>query len=175
MKLIIFNKMKILTWICLLSCWSFFTAQAQQKLWTYQKGGLRFEWNLADDLAKLTEVSGGAVTWQGGLLPSFRIKNDKGQFQYLKARVQGTLPTFSGSKLEIPLVLEKYGTGTLVLERAAWGIHISKVAIQWLGKAPAVIEMYIGASPVSGANVKPVWDRPFLPSWQTMGYCVPGA
>jgi hypothetical protein len=170
MKLIIFNKMKVLTWICLLSCCLFLPARAQ---WSYGQGNLRFEWNLTNDRATLTEVPGGAVTWQGGLLPSFRIKDERGQLRYLKARAHG-MPDDKG---EIPLVLEKYGTGTLVLERKAWGIRISRLSIQWQGKAPAIVEMYIGTSPVTSdaVNVKPVWDRPFLPDWQTMGYCVPGA
>lgn len=174
MKLIIFNKMKVLTWISLLSCWLFLPAQAQQTLWTFMQGSLRFEWNLTNDRATLTETPGGAVTWQGGLLPSFWIKDERGQYRYLKAHVQGTV---KNNQTEIPLVFEKYGTGTLTLERMPWGIRISRLTIQWQGKAPAIAEMYVGASPIASnaVNVKPVWDRPFLPDWQTMGYCVPGA
>lgn len=171
--------MKILIQTYLLCLWPFFTvvAQPQPSPWTYTAGDLRFEWNLEKDDATLTVISSGGVTWRGGLLPSFWIRNEKGQLQYLEARVQGTLPSFSGNTVEIPLVLEKAGTGTLVLERAAWGIRISRFSIQWQGKAPAIVEMYIGASRVAanGVNVKPVWDRPFLPNWQAMGYCVPGA
>lgn len=152
-------------------------ARAQQASWTYEAGDLRFEWNITDDHATLRERPNGTVTWRGGLLPSFWIKDDRGQFRYLKARVRGELPAFSKDVITVPLELEKAGTAMLVLERAAWGIRISKLEINWQGKVPQIVEMYIGASPIpaNAVNVKPVWDRPFLPDWQTPGYCVPGA
>ncbi|GEP97052.1 hypothetical protein CCY01nite_33120 [Chitinophaga cymbidii] len=170
-------KMNVFTRICLFCLCAFFQAQAQQAAWTYTDGGLHFEWNITDDHAKLSEKPGGAVTWQGGLLPSFWIKDGKGQFRYLKARVRGTLPPLSGKVTTVPLELGNAGTGTLLLERAPWGIRISRLEISWRGKVPQIVEMYIGATtiPANAVNVKPVWDRPFLPGWQSMGYCVPGA
>ena len=168
--------MKGLIRICLLCCCPFIPAAAQQALWTYADENLRFEWNLTEDHATLAGKSG-AVTWQGGLLPSFWIKDGRGQFRYLKARVSGAVAATGGKETVVPLDLEGAGTGTLLVERAEGGFQVSKLEINWQGEVPQIVEMYIGATPIpAGAvNVKPVWDRPFLPGWQTLGYCVPGA
>lgn len=135
---------------------------------------MKFTWDVANDNATLTEVSTGASTWRGGLLPSFWIRDGQGQFRYVKGKAQGVV---SNNTAQIPLVFDNLGTGRLFIERAAWGLHISRLEINWNGKPPAIVEMYIGAAPVAkdAINVKPVWDRPFLPDWQTLGYCVPGA
>ncbi|CAL1519671.1 hypothetical protein [Chitinophaga sp. MM2321] len=145
--------------------------------WEYTSGSLRFHWDPVADKATLTDTVTHAVTWQGGLLPSFWVKDAAGQHRYLKPEVSKAMQLDNGNKLVLSLELAAAGNGQLIIERAPWGMRFSELQFTWHDKAPEIIEMYIGASalPANAANVKPVWDRPFMPDWQTMGYCVPGA
>lgn len=168
----------------LLCQWLCITAIAQTVCYT--SGDLRFDWELPADKASLTVLSTGAVNWRGSLLPSFWIKNAKGQLQYVKARALtgnkgGVALAFdslgTGKQGSIALLLDSLGTGKMEIEQTSWGIRVRSFEVTWHHPAPAIVEMYIGASlpPVTAVNVKPVWDRPFLPDWQSLGYCLPGA
>lgn len=150
------------------------TATAQKVNWRYTSGHLQFQWELTTDKATLTDMLTGAVSWRGSLLPSFWIKDANGQLRYVKATVD---PHALNSDGNISLVLDSLGVGKLAIEQTSWGIRIRELQVTWHKKAPAIVEMYVGASlpPANAVNVKPVWDRPFLPDWQSLGYCLPGA
>ncbi|MDR3712303.1 MAG: hypothetical protein P4L51_05770 [Puia sp.] len=168
----------------------------------YRQNGLVFEWDLRQDDARLIRQATGSVVWQGSLLPSFwLLVNHHNEF--VKASLagtggdgtpetghrtsetgngiletgNGTSETANGTRLELPLRIGRLGRGRLVIDREDWGIRFSSFSIEWAVPPPAIIEMYFGASDkiLKASLVLPGWDRPFLPDWQSFGYCVPGA
>lgn len=142
--------------------------------WTYTRGDLILKWDLGKDRATLSRRSKGAVTWQGSLLPSFWYENPKKEKKYSKAVVQSAVE--EGDKFIVSLQFPGLGKGRLVVGKAATGWQFTELSAEWTVFTPKIIEMYLGASVVvNGANVQPTWDRPFMPDWQSFGYCVPGA
>ncbi|GGM88278.1 hypothetical protein GCM10010967_21120 [Dyadobacter beijingensis] len=142
--------------------------------WTHTRGDLVLKWDLATDKAALSHRTKGSVMWQGSLLPSFWYENAKKQKKYSKAVVQSAAA--DGEKLTVQLQWPGLGKGRLRVENTATGWRFSELTAEWAAFIPKIIEMYLGASMVvNGANVQPTWDRPFLPDWQSFGYCVPGA
>lgn len=142
--------------------------------WTHTRGDLVLKWDLGHDKATLSRRTKGAVMWQGSLLPSFWYENPAKQKKYSKAVVQSAVE--EGNRLLVSLQWPGLGNGRLVVENAATGWRFSELSAEWAAFTPKIIEMYLGASQVvNGANVQPTWDRPFMPDWQSFGYCVPGA
>ncbi|MCF0069105.1 hypothetical protein LZD49_01395 [Dyadobacter sp. CY261] len=142
--------------------------------WEYSRGGLVLKWDLAKDKAVLSHRTKGSVVWQGSLLPSFWYENAQKQRKYSKAVAQSAVN--EGGKLVFSLQWPGLGKGRLVVDRNATGWQFTELSVDWAAFTPKIIEMYLGTSTVAnGANVQPTWDRPFMPDWQSFGYCVPGA
>lgn len=145
----------------------------EDTIWEYADGNLRLQWNLATDQAKL--LAGPVTVWQGSLLPAFWIRDAAGEQRYLKATPDAAHAVTEQGRLTLPLQWGASAKGKLIVEKAAWGLRFRELRLEWASQPPAIIEMYIGTSELKGANVKPTWDRPFMPGWQAPGYCVPGA
>jgi hypothetical protein len=137
----------------------------------YREGNLEFSWAPEQDKATVMQMPGRLVIWQGSLLPAFWLQVN-GKKEFVKARVTG-----SNGKEQLQLQVGRFGNGQLTVVTEAWGIRFSALAIEWKLAAPAIIEMYFGASGIDmkKAGVWPVSDRPFMPDWQAFGFCVPGA
>ncbi|SDD72278.1 hypothetical protein SAMN04487996_10247 [Dyadobacter soli] len=141
--------------------------------WTHTRRNLILKWDLAADKATLAHSQKGAVMWQGSLLPSFWYENLRKEKKYSKAVVQSAVK--EGDKLTVALQWPGLGKGRLVVENGETGWRFTELSAEWTAFTPKILEMYLGASMVNGANVHPTWDRPFMPDWQSFGYCVPGA
>ncbi|SEJ20950.1 hypothetical protein SAMN05216327_107103 [Dyadobacter sp. SG02] len=142
--------------------------------WTHMRGDLVLQWDLGNDKATLSHRVKGGVMWQGSLLPSLWYENPKKEKRYSKAVVQSAVK--EGDKLVVSLQWPGLGKGRLLVENTATGWRFTELSAEWAAFTPKIIEMYLGASMlVNGANVQPTWDRPFMPDWQSFGYCVPGA
>jgi hypothetical protein len=153
----------------------------------YRSGNLVFEWNIQQDKARVNNDQTKALIWQGSLLPSFWLEiNHKKKFIKCSLASIAPLHADGGSAggaltdagaLELRLLIGQQGRAGLVVKKEDWGIRFSALEIEWTGQAPAIIEMYFGASDeaVKSSSVLPTWDRPFMPDWQSFGYCVPGA
>jgi hypothetical protein len=138
------------------------------------QGNYLFEWNPDQDLASLQFTPDHSTIWQGSLLPAFWLKAG-GKMQYVKARVTGS--SVNAEEHSFIIQIGPYGTGKLVLSIADWGIRFKELDVEWKGEIPAIKALYFGTAPVSlsGEGVWPSWDRPFMPDWQSFGFCVPGA
>jgi hypothetical protein len=166
---------------------------------TWRQGEMIFEWRERPDSARVLRLPGRSIIWQGSLLPSFWLRAG-GKKLFIKAEVDARwdatgqeAPAAGGgagaagggagaggdnpTTLVLPLRIGTLGKGRLTISREAWGIRFSSLEIDWKGIPPAIIEMYFGASDeaVKASGVRPTWDRPFMPDWQSFGYCVPGA
>jgi hypothetical protein len=148
-------------------------AMPADKLFTDRRGSLVFEWNLTRDSARVMHLPDRTMVWQGSLLPSFWLVTDH-QKRFVKTRVTSIE---EGEKWILGLQVGTLGHGQLIISREDGGIRFSQLEIDWLKQPPAIIEMYFGASDeaVKKSAVWPTWDRPFMPDWQSLLYCVPGA
>ncbi|WP_353720498.1 hypothetical protein [Dyadobacter sp. 676] len=143
-------------------------------MWEYTRGDLALKWDLAKDKAVLTHRTGGSVMWQGSLLPSLWYENPKKEKKYSKAVAKSAVR--EGDRLVVSLQWPGLGKGRLVVDRNATGWRYTELSAEWAAFTPKIIEMYLGASlATNGTNVQPTWARPFMPDWQSFGYCVPGA
>jgi len=144
--------------------------------WTYNSGNLQLQWDLSKDKAKLISTASNAGIWQGSLLPSFWVLVNQ-QKQFVKASVVAAQSVVKPEALHLNLRIGHLGTGVLDITSEPWGVSFNHLEISWTGKAPAILEMYFGASSVSedSSAVSPTWDRPFMGDWQSFGYCIPGA
>jgi hypothetical protein len=137
----------------------------------YQDGALGFEWNYFRDKAQLFTLPAHTIAWQGSLLPAFWLQaNQKKQF--IKATVISD--SLAGNEIVLQLAIGLLGKGKLLITKENWGIRFARMEIRW-NRVPAIIEMYFGTSNISNSPIRPGWDRPFLPDWQSTGFCVPGA
>ncbi len=147
---------------------------------TYRQGDLVFEWDPVRDSAQVVRLPGHSVIWQGSLLPSFWLEvNHKKTFvKATGGQLQaGYKPQAENGETRLVLQIGKLGRGNLLIRQEDWGIRFSSLEIEWTGPAPAIIELYFGASDeaVKRSSVQPTWDRPFMPDWSSFGFCVPGA
>lgn len=151
-------------------------AHSCQARWKYKDDGLIFEWNTPKDIAKVIAVKTEAAVWQGSLLPSFWL-SVKNKTQFIKAVVEQETYSQDSNRLSLSLRIGNIGKGSLLVTKESWGIKINELAIEWIGAPPAIIEMYFGASAVQQQEGRMgfTWDRPFMPDWQSFGYCIPGA
>jgi hypothetical protein len=138
---------------------------------TYREGNLEFAWEPGKDKATVMQLPGRTVIWQGSLLPAFWLQAD-GKKEFVKTSVSG-----SNGQGQLQLQVGRFGTGQLTVVTEPWGVRFSALVIEWKQAAPAIIEMYFGASGIDMKNtdVWPLSDRPFMPDWQAFGFCVPGA
>ncbi|MBN9380909.1 MAG: hypothetical protein J0H74_09095 [Chitinophagaceae bacterium] len=140
---------------------------------TYGYHDLLFEWDLVKDEAHVVRTSTHSQVWQGSLLPAFWLEKDHRKM-FVKAQTTGEAG-YVGGKWRYPLRIGGLGRGWLTVVKEDWGLRFSALDIEWSSSPPAVIEMYFGASDkYKGTPVQPVWDRPFMPDWQSFGFCVPG-
>lgn len=141
---------------------------------TYGYHDLLFEWDPAKDEAHVVRTSSHNQIWQGSLLPAFWLEKDHRK-QFVKAQMTGEV-AYSLGRWVISLRIGGLGRGWLTVSKEEWGLRFSALEIEWSSSAPAVIEMYFGASDkgVIASGVQPTWDRPFMPDWQSFGFCVPG-
>jgi len=151
------------------------TLQAQTP-WSTGDGKYIFQWDLKTDRATFSTAADHTQIWSGSLLPAFWIQTSSGR-QFIKASVDAGRSGITPGKLDLALVFEKYGMGTLSVVAEPWGIRFAKLSVLWQDKPPAIIEMYIGASPLTGEQLAMVGDaeKPFFPDWSAFGYCIPGA
>jgi hypothetical protein len=164
---------RFLIFVAFLICSNAFGQNIKEE-WQFEGGNLLIRWDLNLDKAVLTNKVKGSTSWQGSLLPSFWYQNPKKEKHFSKA-IAETI-TRDGDKVSVALRWPGLGKGKLVIEKNDWGWKFSELTADWASFTPQIIEMYLGASVVTnGANVKPTWDRPFMPDWQSFGYCVPGA
>jgi len=140
---------------------------------TYAYGDLRFEWDPVKDEARVIRVSTRDQIWQGSLLPAFWLGKDHRK-QFVKSRLAGEVRYAAGT-WRLSLQLGSLGQGLLTVVKEDWGLRFSALDVTWASSAPAIIEMYFGVSDkYTGSPVQPTWDRPFMPDWQSFGFCVPG-
>ncbi|MHA4809453.1 alpha-amylase family protein [Flavitalea flava] len=158
---------------------------AVEKPFTYTQNNFVFEWWLNADSARVIHLPNRSVIWQGSLMPSFWLQVNK-QKVFVKATMnkqKGTEAAAEGGAdtgtgfVNLELRIGPYGRGHLGISKETWGIRFTDLSVEWLNTPPAIIEMYFGASDeaVKRSSVWPTWDRPFLPDWQSFGFCVPGA
>jgi hypothetical protein len=154
-----------------------FSYPCKALVWEYKKGNLLLRWDLDKDHLQLLHTPSGAITWQGSLLPAFWLLDATGEKSFVKASILPSISAIEADHLTLALKIGKYGKGSLLIEKAPWGLRVKTFRVEWNTTPPAIIEMYLGASLPSTnmTTTQPGWDRPFFPDWQAMGYCVPGA
>ncbi|MFT4152752.1 hypothetical protein [Parafilimonas sp.] len=136
-----------------------------------KQNNLAFEWDVQHDKAALKSTLKESTIWQGSLMPAFWLKRNDSVF-YVKAFASGNI---NDSLAEI--TIGNIGKGFIKYSIKNSVLRIDEIKINWLHETPAIIEMYIGTSPVkdNGNNVPLPWDRPFAPDWSAAAYCIPGA
>jgi hypothetical protein len=136
---------------------------------------LHFEWDLPHDQARLYAADARSPIWTGSLLPAFWLQDSAGR-HYVHARFRPNGILSKNDNHQIPISLDGYGHGTLIVTLHSWGLSFDSLIIQWQGNPPAIIDLYLGTSfpPEETSNML-MGDRPYLPDWQSAGYCVPGA
>lgn len=160
-------------------------AAMKDTMLAYQQGDLIFEWNIKKDQATLTRQETHHQLWHGSLLPSFRLEIDH-QIYFVQAALKNVTAFKDLSndnketgykKINLHLQVGDWGTGELLVTKEDWGIRFVELKIKWRRKVPAIMEMYYGASnkELKHSLVGLTWDRPFMPDWQSLLYCVPGA
>jgi hypothetical protein len=171
----VFSRLWLIARSMLLTCLLTTALQAQNP-WSYSDGKYTFAWDLKTDKASFETSGDHAQIWSGSLLPGFWIQTITNK-RFIKATVDAARSTIKPDALDLALTLGSYGTGKLTLVAAPWGLRISQLSIRWSGKAPAIIEMYFGATPLTQEQLAWVSDpeRPFAPDWAAFGFCVPGA
>jgi hypothetical protein len=145
-------------------------------IFSFRDGGLQFEWDYIQDKASLVTLAGQHIAWEGSLIPAFWLRvHQKNQF--VKPSVVSDSLSTDAKQLLLGLSFGALGRGSLVIVREDWGFQLSELSILWSGEIPSILEMYVGVSDkgVSSSLVPPTWDRPFMPDWQSTGFCVPGA
>ncbi|WP_153800509.1 alpha-galactosidase [Foetidibacter luteolus] len=162
--------------ICLLLPGLYSLAAGQANYWVYDNGQQKFEWDVVADKARVYVSSTNTTIWQGSLLPAFWLQVNNRQ-QYIKAVANTEKSTVTENNLSLTLRIGNYGTGKLSVSKENWGIRFSALSINWGNTIPAIIEMYFGTSAVHPDSnvVSPNWERPFMPDWQSFGFCIPGA
>lgn len=146
-------------------------------------GGAVFRWDLEKDRAELRMGQATKPFWQGPLLPSFWLKDAKGDRQFIKAKAVGISGIQKAGQPpdakqgEVVLVLEGKGRGRLQWEAAEAGIIFRRLEVQWDAKPPELVAMYFGMAPLSAEEqvMVPTLERLFWPRWQAEGYCIPSA
>ncbi len=136
--------------------------------WKLETQGCCFEWNLAEDSAKLSKDAG--VIWSGSLLPSFYLENSIGDRHFVKAHATDSSLSKEGGHIE--LVWEGFAHGNLVIESTQTGLLFRECAVTWQESPPKIISAFFGASQPPNAQRR---DEPFWPDWQAGGVCVPSA
>ncbi|MBO7748530.1 hypothetical protein I8J29_30580 [Paenibacillus sp. MWE-103] len=144
--------------------------------------GMRLEWNVALDEARLTApdpqageaAADGRAAWTGSLLPAFELEAD-GRRQYAKAAATGVTAGGEG-EWRIAFDLEGYGTGMLVCDFPAWGFRVKQVDVTWQ-RVPRVVALLFGSRALTAAERRraPSADAVHWPDWAAEGYCVPAA
>ena len=148
---------------------------------TYRQENLVFEWDPVRDSAQVLRLPGRSIIWQGSLLPSFWLEvNHKKTFIKATAgqlQAAGDKSPVESGEIKLLLRIGQLGRGSLTIRHEDWGLRFTALEIEWAGPAPAIIELYFGASDeaVKRSSVQPTWDRPFMPDWASFGFCVPGA
>jgi len=168
------NKIALAALFALLTVQAF--ALPAEKIFTYTQGGFNFNWNIYSDKASVKNTTHKSTVWGGSLLPAFWLMVNREKI-YVKASVVKDSSFNNDNSLVLYLQLGNIGKGVMAVEKTGWGINVPTLKINWLNKAPQIIEMYFGTSAVAvdKEGVTPTWDRPFMPDWSSFGYCVPGA
>lgn len=139
--------------------------------WHIKQGCYEFSRQLAQDVASVEDSSDNSF-WTGSLLPAFWLKTSKG-FQYVHASVKSA--AVGADTLRLSLAFDSFGCGSLTALRRDDHIAFTDLQIDWTSPIPEIVEMYIGASVRNANGIANSWDRPFLPDWESPGYCIPGA
>jgi hypothetical protein len=141
---------------------------------SFQRENLRFEWDLSKDMAMLSSISSSSVIWRGSLLPAWWIRIAGKNF-FVKASLL-SLSRQTDNSWIAAIKLDSVGNGTLLISVTKEGLRFNQLTVRW-NNPPAIISMYFGTRTVDPVlnNVQPAWDKPFIPDWQSTGFCVPGA
>ncbi len=167
------NLSAILFFLSLI-CNSLGHAQNISQSFIYREGNFQISWDIQKDRATAISLNGKSTIWSGSLLPSFWVELNHKKI-FIKASAADIIT--NNNQTQIQLSLGKYGKGKMIFSTDQWGIACHDLEIEWADAIPAIISMYYGASPVNHKKnqVWPSWDKPFMPDWQSAGFCVPGA
>ncbi|HTJ14698.1 MAG TPA: hypothetical protein VL547_21815 [Dinghuibacter sp.] len=154
--------------------WILLCSGASAQTIQYARDRLAFRWNVEHDSAVVTRLPEGGTLWQGSLLPAFWLEVG-GRKQFVKTSMTSLSKTDSG--WSIALRVGALGEGKLLVSVEPWGIRFKRLDVRWAARPPALIDMYYGVSDqaIKRSGVWPTWDRPFMPDWRSLLYCVPGA
>ncbi|GLX65789.1 hypothetical protein MU1_01330 [Paenibacillus glycanilyticus] len=132
-----------------------------------------FCWNTEKDRAVLERD--GRMVWQGSLLPSFELSDEKGQLYYTDAIISN-VTVLSDSCYEIALEFDELGRGSLQVDTEAWGIRFSSLEVSWY-QPTSIVALYFGTKRMTDMQLRaaPSLAKPFWPNWKAEGYCLPCA
>src|ERR1044072_7636811 len=99
-----------------------FFCPGKAAVWEYKKANLSLQWDLDKDYAQLMHIPSGAVSWQGSLLPGFWLRDASGRNNFVKASVLPATSVIETDRLLLALKIGKYGKGSLLIEKAPWGL-----------------------------------------------------
>ncbi len=143
--------------------------------WSITDGRFRFHWDLLKDVATVQLEGASSRIWSGGLLPLFEIPGDHGAKSCIAAQVKPSHCALAGDHATVTIDLPGYGEGELHLSFANGCIRVEKLLVHWTTSTPPLIAVHWGAKllTLEQRDVAPDLSRPFWPSWQSDGYCIP--
>jgi hypothetical protein len=165
------NKFRLLVFLaCLI-----YRATLHAQSVSFERNLLRFEWDLSKDIAMVSSLPSSSVIWKGTLLPAWWLKIGEKNI-FVKA-VLTNLIKQTDSSWSAAVKLDSLGQGTLLISLSKEGLRFSQLTVRWNKNIPAIISMYFGTTAVDPEknNLQTAWNKPFIPDWQTTGFCVPGA
>jgi len=170
-----FAKLKSLLFFTLIFCSSHLTySQINSDTFTFSDNNFRFEWNIKKDSAIAFINSNRSVIWQGSLLPSFWVELNRKKI-FIPANAVHV--SKNNNEARIDFLLGSFGKGSIMISAEQWGIAFHEIKVEWANQVPAIISMYFGAKAIDTKKslIWPTNDKPFIPTWQSEGFCVPGA
>ncbi|HEY1201821.1 MAG TPA: hypothetical protein VGE79_12605, partial [Niastella sp.] len=116
-----------------------FSCPCKGMVWEYKKGNLLLRWDLDKDHLELVHTPFGAISWQGSLLPGFWLRDSSGGNSFVKASILASSSVIEPERLTLALEIGKYGKGSLLIEKAPWGLRIKTFRVEWDAAPPAII------------------------------------
>ncbi|MBB6734802.1 hypothetical protein [Cohnella zeiphila] len=149
---------------------------------TATAGGMRLEWDVSRDEARLLIADSGDsgapqgdfTVWTGSLLPAFEL-DEGGTALYVKAAAKACALGENG-EWRIGLDLGEHGSGLLVCELPAWGLRIKRLEAHW-SRPSRILSLQFGTRLLTAAERRRTPDAGTVhwPDWSAEGYCVPAA
>jgi hypothetical protein len=143
--------------------------------WSICDDSFQFRWNLHEDLATVHRAGQANPIWSGGLLPLFEVAGPQGGRSGIPALIRAEHCTLGKDQALIALSLAGYGEGELHVSAAGGCIRFEKLVVRWDSVPPRLIAVHWGAKLLTAeqSEIVPDLSRPFWPSWQSEGYCIP--